>query len=125
MTADQAAALVPDGLAVGVTGGGGGLVEPDTLLAAIENRFLQTGSPRDLTLVHALGLGDREKRGVNRFAHESLVKRVIGGHWFGPRGCNNSRATKRSRPTFFPQVSSHSSCVKSARAAQVSSRTLD
>ncbi len=86
MTADQAAALVPDGLAVGVTGGGGGLVEPDTLLAAIENRFLQTGSPRDLTLVHALGLGDREKRGVNRFAHESLVKRVIGGHWvWSPR----------------------------------------
>ncbi len=86
MTADRAAALVRDDTAVAVTGGGGGLVEPDTLLAAIEKRFLETGSPRNLTLVHALGLGDRERRGTNRFAHEGMVKRVIGGHWvWSPR----------------------------------------
>ena len=86
MSAEEAAALVPDGAAIGVTGGGGGLVEPDTLLAAIEKRFLETGSPSDVTLVHSLGLGDRDKRGVNRFAHEGMVKRVIGGHWtWSPR----------------------------------------
>ncbi len=79
--ASVAASLVPDGCAIGVTGGGGGLVEPDTLLEAIERRFLDTGSPRDLTLVHALGLGDRDRKGVNRFAHPRMVKRVIGGHW--------------------------------------------
>ena len=84
--AEVAARLVRDGCAVGVTGGGGGLVEPDALLAAIEQRFLATGSPKNLTLVHALGLGDRERRGVNRFAHEGMVKRVIGGHWvWSPR----------------------------------------
>ena len=67
-------------------GGGGGLVEPDTLLEAIEKRFLETGSPSGLTLVHALGLGDRESRGTNRFAHEGMTKRVIGGHWvWSPR----------------------------------------
>lgn len=86
MTARAAAELVPDGCVVGVTGGGGGLVEPDTLLAAIERRFLESGSPRDLTLVHALGLGDRDRRGVNRFAHPGMVRRVIGGHWvWSPR----------------------------------------
>ncbi len=86
MSVAEAAALVPDGVTVGVTGAGGGLVEPDTLLAAIEKRFLETGSPRNLTLVHALGLGDRQARGVNRFAHEGMVKRVIGGHWvWSPR----------------------------------------
>ncbi len=85
-SARAAAALVPDGCAVGVTGGGGGLVEPDTLLEAIERRFLETGSPKDLTLVHALGLGDRDRRGVNRFAHPGMVRRVIGGHWvWSPR----------------------------------------
>ena len=86
VTAAEAASLVPDGATVGVTGGGGGLVEPDTLLEAIESRFLSSGSPRGLTLVHALGLGDRESRGVNRFAHEGMTKRVIGGHWvWSPR----------------------------------------
>lgn len=86
MAASSAAGLVPDGCAVGVTGGGGGLVEPDALLEAIERRFLETGTPKDLTLVHALGLGDRDRRGVNRFAHRGMVKRVIGGHWvWSPR----------------------------------------
>jgi len=86
VTAEAAASLVPDRCAIGVTGGGGGLVEPDTLLQAIERRFLETGSPRDLTLVHALGLGDRDRRGVNRFAHIGMVRRVIGGHWvWSPR----------------------------------------
>lgn len=86
VSAEAAAALVQDGCAVGVTGGGGGLVEPDAILESIESRFLETGSPRNLTLVHALGLGDRERRGVNRFAHAGMVKRVIGGHWvWSPR----------------------------------------
>ena len=86
MSAAEAAALVPDGAAIGITGGGGGMVEPDTLLAAIEKRFLETGTPRDVTLVHSLGVGDRDKRGVNRFAHEGMTRRVIGGHWtWSPR----------------------------------------
>src|SRR5699024_3075366 len=36
---------------------------------------------RDLRLVHALGIGDRGSRGVNRFAHEGMTTRVISGHW--------------------------------------------
>ncbi len=84
--AKVAAELVPDGCTIGVTGGGGGLVEPDSLLDAIERRFLESGSLRGLTLVHALGLGDRDRRGVNRFAHPGMLKRVIGGHWvWSPR----------------------------------------
>lgn len=67
-------------------GGGGGLMEATTLFAAIEARFLSTGGPRDLTLIHALGIGDRDHRGLNCFAHAGMVKRVIGGHWvWSPR----------------------------------------
>ena len=75
------AALVPDGATLGMSGAGGGLVEPDAVLAAIEERFLETGHPRDLTVIHALGIGDRDARGVNRLAHEGMVRKVIGGHW--------------------------------------------
>lgn len=86
VTAEEAAELVGDGETVALTGSGGGVLEPDALLAAIERRFLRTGHPGGLTLIHALGLGDRDTRGTNAFAHEGMVSRVIGGHWtWSPR----------------------------------------
>lgn len=85
-SADQAAATMADGATVAICGAGGGLLEPDTILAAIERRFLVSGHPRDLTIVHSQGLGDGEQRGLNRLAHEGLVRRVIGAHWsWSPR----------------------------------------
>ena len=85
-SASEAAALVPDGATLGTIGGGGGLVEADALLAAIEDRFLTTGSPTGLRIVHSLGIGDRDRRGLNRLAYEGLVRKVIGGHWiWSPR----------------------------------------
>ena len=85
-TADELAASVPDGITVALTGSGGGLIEADAIHAAIERRFLATGRPRGLTLIHALGQGDARERGLNRFAHEGMVARVIGGHWtWSPR----------------------------------------
>ena len=84
--AQEAAALVPDGATLGTVGGGGGLVEADALLAAIEERFLSTGAPTGLRVIHSLGIGDRDRRGLNRLAYEGLVKKVIGGHWiWSPR----------------------------------------
>jgi len=86
MPAAQAAALIKDGATVAVTGSGGGLVEPDSVFEAIERRFLQGEGAAGLTLVHSLGLGDRNERGTNRFAHDGMVRRVIGGHWtWSPR----------------------------------------
>jgi propionate CoA-transferase len=80
-TAREAVARIPDGATVAVTGSGGGLVEPDVILAAIEASFLEIGHPRELTVVHALGIGDGRGSGLGRLAHEGLVRRVIGGHW--------------------------------------------
>ena len=95
MEAAAAVALIADGATVGLVGGGGGLCEATTLHRAGEQRFLASGHPRGLTRVHALGIGDRETRGLNRFAHEDLVRRVIGGHWvWSPRMQELARAEK-------------------------------
>ncbi|MGB2294148.1 MAG: CoA-transferase, partial [Candidatus Puniceispirillum sp.] len=86
ISADQAADLIPDNATIGLIGGGGGLVEATSLHAAVEKRFLDSGHPRGLTCIHALGIGDRESRGMNRFAHKDMTRRVIGGHWvWSPR----------------------------------------
>lgn len=74
-------AALPDGATVAISGAGGGLLEPDEAFRAFETAFLASGRPRGLTLIHALGMGDRKEKGVNRFAHEGMVAKVIGGHW--------------------------------------------
>lgn len=72
---------IKDGATVAVSGAGGGLLEPEAVLEAFERAFLEGGVPRDLTLVHTLGMGNRVDKGINRFAHKGMVRKVIGGHW--------------------------------------------
>ncbi len=86
MTADEAVQLIRDNDTVGLMGGGGGLMEATHVFEAVERRFVNTQLPRQLTVVHALGIGDKKTKGMNCFAHQGLVKRVIGGHWvWSPR----------------------------------------
>lgn len=86
LSPDEAAALVGDRQSVALAANGGGMLEPTEVIAAIERRFLATGHPRSLHVIHALGAGDRGSRGLNGFAHEGLVRRVTGGHWtWSPR----------------------------------------
>jgi propionate CoA-transferase len=81
MTREQASSLIKNFDTVLITGSGG-LMEADFVYEAIEKRFLQSGEPNNLTLLHVTGIGNGKEKGTSRFAHKGLVKRVIGGHWF-------------------------------------------
>ena len=79
ITAQEAARLLGDGVTVGAsTQGMSGWAEE--IAIAIEERFLQSGHPKDITLIHSCTCGDYKKRGTTHLGHEGLTKRLICGH---------------------------------------------
>jgi propionate CoA-transferase len=80
LTPAQAAELVEDNQNI-VTGGFVGSSCPETLTKALEQRYLETGSPKNLNLYFAAAQGNQDGSGADHFAHKGMVKRVVGGHW--------------------------------------------
>lgn len=81
VTTKEAASMIPDGARIGsvgfmLTG------TPEEMFIEIENRFLESGAPKGISLMWASGPGDgKEVRGFNHLCHEGLLKRVVGGHY--------------------------------------------
>ena len=80
ITAAEAAKMVQDGMTF-TTSGFVASAMPEALNKALEQRFLESGSPKDLTLFYAAAQGNRDGSGADHFAHEGMLKRVIGGHY--------------------------------------------
>ncbi len=88
LTADQAAALIPDGAIVTVSSSSG-LGCPDSVLAAIGRRFEAEEHPRNLTTLHPIAAGDMWGiKGIDRIAREGLLARVLAGSY--PSGPSSS-----------------------------------
>lgn len=81
LTASEAVKIVQDNHTL-VTSGFVGNNLPEALSKAFEKRFLETGSPRDITFFLPASQGDRSgETGGDHYAHEGLLKRVIAGHY--------------------------------------------
>lgn len=80
VSADEAVAIIRSGDMI-ATSGFVGVGTPDAIFVALEKRFLAAAEPRDLGLLFAAAPGDGKDRGLNRLAHEGLIKRAVGGHW--------------------------------------------
>lgn len=80
MSAAEAVSLIRDGEVVALGGFiGSGLAE--TVNREAEQQFLETGHPRDLTLIFGAGQGSKDGLGNEHYSHEGMIRRVIGGHW--------------------------------------------
>ena len=79
ITAKEAAALVKDGMTLGI-GGFVGFGVPEELLIGLRERFLETQTPRNLNLFHTAAVGDGKQRGANHVGLEGLVKKLYCAH---------------------------------------------
>ena len=71
---------IHDGMTLGFSGFLAS-VHAEEVTREIGQVFLESGHPRDLTILYAAGQGDGAQLGLNHLGEEGLLKRVIGGHW--------------------------------------------
>src|SRR6476659_9394525 len=92
-SAAEAVAIVQSGDAV-CTSGFVGIGVPDALLVALERRFLDTGEPRDLTLLFAAGEGDGKEQSLAATAPASGLDNIA---WAQP---DSGGALQYDSPSF-------------------------
>jgi propionate CoA-transferase len=80
ITAQEAIALISDDDVLTTTGFVQSCI-PEALHAALEKRFVETGSPRNLTLIMTAGAGDSKGLGTGRLHHDGLLRRVIAANF--------------------------------------------
>ncbi len=76
---DKAVSYIRDGDTIVIGGSGGGHAIPESLIVALEKRYLSEKKPQNITLLHPVGVGDNISQGVGRLAHHGLVKRIVTG----------------------------------------------
>ncbi len=79
INAKQAAELFQDNMVIGSAAFGLAGWGEETALE-VEKRFLETGHPKNITHIHAAGVGDWVGRGEEVWAHDGMMTRFIGSH---------------------------------------------
>ena len=82
-TAQEAVALMKDGDVVVPTGFIRSMA-PEELINALEQRYLETGHPKNLTLIHGASASAHhvgDSCGLNNLAHEGLITRTFSGFY--------------------------------------------
>ncbi len=80
ISADDAIALISDNDVICTTGFVQSCI-PELLHAALEKRYVETQSPKNLTLIMCAGAGDSKGLGTGRLHHEGLLGRVIAANF--------------------------------------------
>jgi propionate CoA-transferase len=80
VTSEEAVRIIRDNDTVAF-GGFVGIGFAEEIGSELEQFYLETNHPQNLTLIFAAGQGDGGSRGLNHLAHSGLIKRIIGGHW--------------------------------------------
>lgn len=82
-TAAEAVALIKDGDVI-IPSGFIRSMAPESLINNLEKRFLETGHPRNLTLLHGASASEHfvgGNAGLNKLAHEGLLTRAFSGFY--------------------------------------------
>lgn len=103
ISAEEAAALVRDGDTILIGGSGGGHAVPEKIMAAIGQRFRDTGHPRQITSLHPVGIGDRAARGAGHFAQEGMLKRIVCGTYVDSPAVSDMAAADQIEAYTMPQ----------------------
>ncbi|MGX7245884.1 acyl CoA:acetate/3-ketoacid CoA transferase [Enterococcus quebecensis] len=78
ITKEEAAKLIKDNDTLAFSGFELACANEEVAIA-LEERFLETGSPKNLTVMHSSCWGDRKQKGMSHLSHKKLLKRWIGG----------------------------------------------
>lgn len=103
ITLSEAAALIKDGMTVGISGFGA-FASPDSVLEEIGKRFRAENSPRDLTIVSGVAPGDfvEDGCGLSKIKDEGIIKTLIASHLrMSPaigRACSENKIAAFSMP---------------------------
>jgi propionate CoA-transferase len=80
VTTADAVRAVPDGATLLIGGSGAGHALPQLFIDTLADVYSQEGSPRDLTTVRVVGIGDFADRGFSQLAIPGLMRRTIGSN---------------------------------------------
>jgi len=104
ITAARAADLIPDGCTVAAaTQGLSGW--PQDIALAIGERFVKTGHPKNITLIHSSACGDHTDslNGTSALAYEGLVRRLICAHTGTAQRMSRLVSEDKAECYLFPQ----------------------